>query len=252
MPTVIILAGGRGTRLKEVTQDKMPKPMVPVPYQGVNYPFISFLLHRLRNQGIRQVVICVDHQAEQFVSYFGNGEHYGIEILYDEAGHVKTGSRVRHAMNKVKGSEVIIHCGDVYHPLNMRRFLDGFAEHPDDKMQIAVQGQLDGMDILPNIEIDKNQRIVGYKTPGSEKTRLVLGTCVLAVRREVMSYLPQSMDFSLTKDLYPILIARNLVGAYQSKAAFHEVGNPDGYLRFCQYVENDGIQPLLQQEVQCV
>ena len=130
MPTVVILAGGRGTRLRDVTQDKMPKPMVPVPYRGVNYPFMSFLLHRLRHQGVRQVVICVDHQAEQFVSYFGNGKHYGIKILYDYAGHVKTGSRVRHAMKKVKGSEVLIHCGDVYHPLNIRRFLHTFRYGP--------------------------------------------------------------------------------------------------------------------------
>ena len=68
MPTVIILAGGLGTRLRSVTHDHMPKPMVPVSYQGESYPFMSFLLSHLYEQGIRKIILCVDHLAEQIVS----------------------------------------------------------------------------------------------------------------------------------------------------------------------------------------
>ena len=119
MPPVIILAGGLGTRLREVTHDKLPKPMVPIPYQGENIPYLLFILSNLYQQGIRKVILCVDHLAEQVVSYFGDGHQYGMQITYDHAGPVLTAARVKHAMTDMDDPEVIIHCGDVFHPLNI-------------------------------------------------------------------------------------------------------------------------------------
>ena len=248
MPTVIILAGGLGKRLRSVTHDNMPKPMVPVPYHDDKYPFMEFLLSNLYEQGIRKIIMCIDHLAEQFVSYFGDGHRYGMQITYDNAGPVLTAARVKHAMQGIDDSEVIIHCGDVFHPLNIERFLLNFNQHPENLLQIAVHKKLRSENFKPNLVIDEKGQVLGYKTKKACENRLVLDTGVLVVRRDILSYISESPEASLTEDLYPALIEQNVVGSYESEAAFYDVGTPSEYSRFCSYAEKDGIQPLLKQE----
>jgi len=248
MPPVIILAGGLGTRLRSVTHDNMPKPMVPISYHDEQHPFLSFLLARLYEQGIRRVVLCIDHLAEQVVSYFGDGRRHGLQISYDNAGSVLTAARVKHAMEKMDASEVIIHCGDVFHGLHMEQFLQNFKQHPENLLQIAVRSQLESEDAEPNLAIDDKHQVVGYKTKPSDESRFVLDTGVLVVRRDILSYITDSPEASLTEDLYPILIKQNAVGAYESEAIFYDVGTPSDYSRFCRYVEKAGVRPLAIQE----
>jgi len=246
MPPVIILAGGLGTRLRNVTHDNMPKPMVPVTYHGEEHPFMEFLLSWLYDQGVRNVIMCVDHLAEQVVSHFGDGHRHGMQITYDNAGPVLTAARVKHAMEKIDNSEVIIHCGDVFHPLNIDRFLLNFHQHPENLLQIAVHNKQQNEDTDPNLVINEKSQVVGYKMEKSDKNRLALDTGVLVVHREILSYISNSPEASLTEDLYPALIKQNVVGAYESKAVFYDIGTPSEYSRFCSYVEQSGIQSLLK------
>jgi mannose-1-phosphate guanylyltransferase len=252
IPPVIILAGGLGTRLRSLTGDKMPKPMVPFKYQGKEYPFLAFLLKQLYSQGIRRVVLCVDHLADQIVSYFGDGSHYGLEITYDYAGHVKTASRVRHAMKQLNTHEFIVHCGDVFHPIDLALFLNNFSKQSKDIMQVAVKAPENDQCILPNIEIDNNFRVINYKTNAQGQNRIVKGTCVLAVRRELINFLPDTEDLSLTKDIYPTLIDHQLIGAWESQTEFYDIGTPKDYEEFCKYILASGIEPLHEKVLQCV
>ncbi len=248
MPPVIILAGGLGTRLRDITHNKMPKPMVPISYQGENFPYLLFILSNLYQQGIRKVILCVDHLAEQVVSYFGDGHQYGMQITYDHAGPVLTAARVKHAMVGMDDTEVIIHCGDVFHPLNIEQFLVNFRQHTENLMQIAVHTQSVSDDAAPNLSIDENNQVVGYQTKQSGENRLVVDTGVLLVRKDILSYISDAPDASLTEDLYPTLIDHGTVGAYESGVAFYDVGTPSEYSRFCKYIEQAGIKPLMKQE----
>ena len=247
MPPVIILAGGLGTRLRSVTHDNMPKPMVPVLYHDEKYPFMSFLLSNLYAQGIRKIIMCIDHLAEQVSSYFGDGHHYGLQISYDNAGPVLTGARVKHAMENIEDPEVIIHCGDVFHPLNIDRFLLNFNQHPENLMQIAVYSQVGTEHAEPNLAIDKKGQVVGYQTKKSNENRLVLDTGVLVVRRDILSYISDSPESDIPEDLYPALIEQKTVGTYESEAVFYDIGTPAEYSQFCEYVEENGVQPLFIQ-----
>jgi len=80
-PQTVILAGGLGTRLKPLTDDR-PKSMVEV--RGK--PFLQLQIELLRGQGLTRFVLCVGHQADQIVSYFGGGASLGVEIEYSHDG----------------------------------------------------------------------------------------------------------------------------------------------------------------------
>ena len=75
--TAVILAGGKGTRLKPYTTI-IPKPLVPVGERAI----LEILLLQLKKQNIRNIYICLNHHAEIIKAYFGSGEKIGVTISY--------------------------------------------------------------------------------------------------------------------------------------------------------------------------
>jgi dTDP-glucose pyrophosphorylase len=74
---VIILAGGRGTRLGTITHS-VPKPMVEIGGR----PILESVIDRLRNFGFKRITLCVGYLSEQIHDYFGNGSSFDVEIDY--------------------------------------------------------------------------------------------------------------------------------------------------------------------------
>ena len=73
----VVLVGGKGTRLRPLTLSA-PKPMLPT--AGV--PFLAHLLSRVREAGVRRVVLGTSYLAETFSDHFGDGSSLGLEIEY--------------------------------------------------------------------------------------------------------------------------------------------------------------------------
>lgn len=73
----IILAGGRGTRLRPFTSN-FPKPLVPIG----DMPILKIILKQLKYYGFDNVVLAVNHLAELIMSFFKTGEDLGLNISY--------------------------------------------------------------------------------------------------------------------------------------------------------------------------
>jgi len=73
----IILAGGKGTRLKPFT-NAIPKPLVPIG----DMPILEVVLRQLRFYGVTEVVLAVNHLARLIMAFFGAGEELGLELTY--------------------------------------------------------------------------------------------------------------------------------------------------------------------------
>lgn len=77
--TVVIMAGGLGTRLGDLTKDK-PKPMVHL----AGRPMLEHTIELLRNQGFYKFKLCVNYKKEKIIEYFKDGASFGVEIDYVE------------------------------------------------------------------------------------------------------------------------------------------------------------------------
>lgn len=75
--SVVIMAGGLGSRLKELTRDT-PKPMLSVGSR----PLLETIVQRFCDQGFRHFYFAVNYKAEQIEDYFGDGSRLGIEVHY--------------------------------------------------------------------------------------------------------------------------------------------------------------------------
>ena len=72
---IVILAGGKGTRLKPYTT-VFPKPLVPIG----DMPILEVVLKQLKNCGFRKITLSVNHLAELIRTFFNDGSKLGLEI----------------------------------------------------------------------------------------------------------------------------------------------------------------------------
>lgn len=75
----VILAGGKGSRLRPFT-NTFPKPLVPVGDKAI----LEIVLEQLRNHGVTEVVMAVNHMSHLIRAFFGAGERLGMHIRYSE------------------------------------------------------------------------------------------------------------------------------------------------------------------------
>lgn len=74
---IVIMAGGLGTRLKELTKET-PKPMLNV---GAR-PILETIIRSFAEQGFRTIYLAVNYKADQIEAYFGDGSSFGVSINY--------------------------------------------------------------------------------------------------------------------------------------------------------------------------
>src|SRR4030065_1734955 len=120
----VILAGGKGERLRKVISD-IPKPMAPV----AGKPFLEYLILLLKKYNIRDVVISIGYKGDAIKSYFGNGEKWEMNISYSmEDEPLGTGGALKKAVNIFDDKKFIVMNGDSYLDINLTDLLNFHAE----------------------------------------------------------------------------------------------------------------------------
>lgn len=114
---VIILAGGMGTRLREVLAD-LPKPMAQINGK----PFLHYLFEWLSHYPIKKFILSVGYKSECIINYFGSSFN-DIPIEYTiEEKPLGTGGAIIYAMQYTTRENIIIVNGDTYFPIDINRF----------------------------------------------------------------------------------------------------------------------------------
>jgi dTDP-glucose pyrophosphorylase len=117
----VILAAGRGTRMRELTAE-VPKPMIEV--RGK--PVLQHIIQGLRDAGIHNVLLVVGYRADVVRKCFGDGSRYSISIQYaTQTVQDGTGRVVDLARDFVAGCPFILSYGDILvDPANYKRVVD--------------------------------------------------------------------------------------------------------------------------------
>jgi len=114
----IILAGGFGTRLKSVVKD-VPKPMADINSK----PFLEYILKKLNQSKVDEVVLCVGYKQDIIKKYFKNS-YKNINILYSsENKPLGTGGAIKKALKILNTNEnILVLNGDTFFNLNIENF----------------------------------------------------------------------------------------------------------------------------------
>ena len=179
----VILAGGRGTRLRPIT-DSTPKAMIN--FHG--RPFLEYLLRQLTSQGIADVLLLVGYLPDQIRDYFGDGSGWGLRIKYVESPvEAETGQRVMDAASSLDSLFLLLYC-DNYWPMQIDRMWDYYSRLAAPAV-VTVYANRDGF-TRNNVEVDDEGYIVTYDpkrtTPGLNGVEIGYAT----LNREVLGVSP--------------------------------------------------------------
>ena len=108
---VMILAAGTGARLRPLTE-RLPKPLIRVGPESL----IERHLRRLADAGFREIVINVCYKKQTIMDALGDGENYGVRIIYSDEGDVplETGGGIRKALPLLGDGTWLVVNADVY------------------------------------------------------------------------------------------------------------------------------------------
>ncbi len=152
----IILAGGKGERLRPYTNDR-PKPMVEINGK----PILAYQLAHLKKAGIKEVVFACSYHHEALEKHLGSGEKYGVKALFSiEETPLGRGGGIKKAMQMLpKGWEnVIITNGDNLWKLD----LDALIKKHEDKKAIATVVVVPLKSPYGIVEFNDQDQILGF------------------------------------------------------------------------------------------
>ena len=114
----IILAGGRGKRLRPIT-DYVPKPLIPIK----NIPIIEWQIKYLKKFGVSEVIICSGYKTEMIEHYLNN-KKLGVKITFSiETTPLGTGGAIKKAGKKISEKSFIVINGDVITNMDLKKLL---------------------------------------------------------------------------------------------------------------------------------
>lgn len=185
----IILAGGKGERLRPYTNDR-PKPMVEVNGK----PILAYQLSQLTKAGISEVVFACSYQREVLQKHLDHGEKYGIKALFSvEETPLGRGGGIKKAMGMLpKGwKHVVITNGDNLWKLD----LDGLIKKHHERGAIATVVVVPLKSPYGILEFNDQDEVLGFK----EKPILPhwLNAGIYIFSREIEQLLPDEGDHEI-------------------------------------------------------
>ena len=216
---VVILAGGKGTRLAPYTTT-VPKPLMPVG----EYPVLEILLRQLESYGFRHVTLAVGHLAGLIQAYFGDGNGVGLNLSYVYESH-SLGTAGPLARIPPPDSSILVLNGDLLTDLDFT----GFVRFHRGRNAAATVGMTRRQ--LPVefgvIEANDNGRIVGFREKPALDYLVSMGIYMFAPR--VLDYIPRGSAFDFPELLSRLLAAGEVVAGYESAGYWMDIGRPADY-----------------------
>ena len=131
---VVVMAGGLGTRLKELTKE-IPKPMLNLG----DRPIMQHIIEQFKVSGFNKFLVSVNYKSEIIENYFQDGSNYGCTIEYlKEKERLGTAGAITLASNRIKEDFFVIN-GDIYCTVNFNKIMDFHKKNQNDVTIVSVK-----------------------------------------------------------------------------------------------------------------
>lgn len=217
--SVLIMAGGLGTRLKDLTK-VMPKPMLKLG----DDPILHHIINNFKQYGYNKILISVNYKAEIIQNYFQDGYAYGVKIEYiKENKKLGTAGGIRLAQKYMDKSFFVIN-GDIFTNLNVESMMDF---HVRNDFDITVGTREYSYQIPYGVIKEENSTIREIK----EKPAInyLINAGVYCLNPKIINLIPENTYFEIT-DLINICIEKGYkVGSYRIKEYWMDIGKLEDY-----------------------
>ncbi len=215
----VILAGGKGTRLRPLTA-VFPKPLVPLG----NKPILEILLRRLKNFGLTNITLCTGYLSEMIKIMCGDGSRYGLKISYtNEEEPLGTAGPLGYIEDMT--DPIIVMNGDLLTTLDFNKMLDYHGTQKAD-MTIAVFKRDVKID-FGVIERSESGDFVGFREKPTFHFEVSMGVNIIG--REAQKLITPGKYLDMPDLVLAVHRKGGKVACYQEDCFWLDIGRMDDY-----------------------
>lgn len=240
----IIMAGGYGLRLGELTRDR-PKPLVPL----AGRPILDHVASHLTRHGFRRIAVTLHHLGFQIQDYLeregprlaGAGS-LEIRFSHTAQNHGAAGGVLR-ASRLIEGDPLLIASGDVITNLDLDRLMRVHRERGAAMTILAVKAPNPSEFGVLHLCGDDRVRRLREKPNLAEIQPAWINAGIYVVSRRVIERIPARRPFDFSLDLIPLLLSEGEpVFADPQEGVWFDIGTPESLREAEQFFANHGIE----------
>jgi len=227
----VIQAGGKGSRMSELTYDEIPKPLLKINGKTM----IEWQIESLAQYGIYDFVIIVGHLGYLIQDYFGDGTKWNIRINYIyEKEPLGSAGALYYIKEYIGNCDVVLVFGDVMFELDWERFIN-FHEKNGGYVSLLAHPNAHPYD-SDLLIVNENNEVVGIDSK-KNKRDYTYKNCVNAglsiFRNELLDIIefPKKIDFET--ELVEPLMKKKMVYAYSTPEYVKDAGTPERFYCVC-------------------
>ena len=219
----VILAGGKGTRLNSLTT-LVPKPMLLIG----DKPLLEHQIILLRQHNVHEIIILVNHLKENIISYFGNGEKWGLSISYfEEPTPLGTVGGVKAVQNFLK-EDFFLFYGDVMIDMDLMR-LHNFHRAKKSEATLVIHPNDHPYD-SDLVDIDETGRIIAvHSKPHLSTTyyRNLVNAGAYLFTPKIFEFIKDNEKADFGRDIFPAIYHRLNMFGYNTAEYLKDMGTPE-------------------------
>jgi NDP-sugar pyrophosphorylase family protein len=220
----VILAGGKGTRLKPYTTS-FPKPLVPIG----DKPILEIVIDQLISFGITDIILAVGHLAELIMAYFTNIKKFENQIKYswekEPLGTVGALWLVKDEINKT----FLVMNGDVLSDIDYQKLIEDHKQSGS-IATIALAQRSVNMD-FGVVKLNESNNIIDYLEKPTITQSVSMGIYIFEPK--IFQYMPLNKRFDLPDLVKNLLKNREKVNGYIHNGYWLDIGRPEDYEKAC-------------------
>ena len=222
----VIMAGGKGSRLRSITNDEIPKPMVPVDGK----PLLEYQVGKLKSYGIKKIVMIVGHLGEKIVDHFKDGKDFGVEIDYIfEKEPLGTAGAFYYLKDKIDAKDFMLVFGDVFFDMDFDRMEDfHFKNSALTTLLAHPNGHPYDSDL---IRMDDTGRVIGFDSKHNVRDYWydnMVNAGMYIINRKLLDLVKEPVKTDFEKDILAnqVKLGANIY-AYHTPEYVKDVGTVD-------------------------
>ena len=222
----VIMAGGKGSRLRSITNDEIPKPMVPVDGK----PLLEYQVEALKEYGIKKIVMIVGHLGEKIMEHFKDGKDFGVDIDYIvEKEPLGTAGAFYYLKDKTDAKDFLLIFGDVFFDIDFDRMEDFHFKNAALTTLLAhPNGHPYDSDL---IQTDENGKVIGFDSKNNVRDYWydnMVNAGMYVINRELLELVGEPVKIDFEKDILANQVKNGAnIYAYHSPEYVKDVGTVD-------------------------
>ena len=224
----LILAGGKGTRLRPLTV-YTPKPIVPI----CNRPFLLYQIDTLRRAGITNITLSLSYQPHKIEQLLGDGSDFGVNLRYTvEAQPMGTAGAYKFAEEHLHEPTVVFN-GDILTDLDLKTVIRQHRERQATATIVLTPVENPSAYGLVETETDGRIRRFLEKPKAEEITCNTINAGTYVLEPKVLDLIPAGENYSFEYGLFPTLLERGepFYAHVPQKTYWMDIGTPTRYLQ---------------------